>query len=173
MGGSDDPSNIELVTLKEHIQRHKDLYKKYGHWQDKIAYQAMSGLIKSEDVFIQVNKENGKKMGKLNVHHLHTPEVRKKQLERTIEVNKGKKLTTEHKEKIRQKRIGQKQPQIQKDKVRIKKSKWWYITYPDGKTEKIFNLNEFAKQHNLDQGNLVKVSQGVLKQHKKYVCKQA
>lgn len=46
MGGSDNPSNIELLTIEEHAERHRVLFEKYGHPQDEIAYK---GLLKQID----------------------------------------------------------------------------------------------------------------------------
>jgi hypothetical protein len=36
MGGSDDPSNIELITVEEHAQRHYELWLSCDHWEDEI-----------------------------------------------------------------------------------------------------------------------------------------
>ena len=44
-GGIDDPSNIEFLTLEEHINAHKELYEKYGRWQDLLACQMLSGQV--------------------------------------------------------------------------------------------------------------------------------
>lgn len=44
-GGTDDPSNIALLTIEEHAEAHRILYEKYGRWQDKLAWQMLSGQI--------------------------------------------------------------------------------------------------------------------------------
>jgi hypothetical protein len=49
MGGSDDPSNLISLTVEEHAEEHKKLWEKYGHWQDKIAYDMLSGQIGLDD----------------------------------------------------------------------------------------------------------------------------
>ena len=49
MGGSDDPSNLVELTVEEHAEAHKKLYEQYGHWQDKIAWQALAGQIGLDD----------------------------------------------------------------------------------------------------------------------------
>lgn len=59
-----------------------------------------------------------------------------------------------NKEKLRQSRIGFKQPQSQKDSVAKALSKEWTITSPTGDIQKIINLKEFCRENNLDQGNL-------------------
>jgi hypothetical protein len=45
MNGTDDPSNIERVTIEEHAERHKALYEQYGYEQDRIAWLSLSGQI--------------------------------------------------------------------------------------------------------------------------------
>ena len=45
MGGTDDKSNLILLTPRQHALAHKKLYEKYGKWQDKIAYQMLSGQL--------------------------------------------------------------------------------------------------------------------------------
>ena len=163
-GGTDDPSNIVYLTIEEHAEAHKKLYKKYGRWQDKVAYEGLSGQIESKDVIKEVYKQNGL----AQVHHLHTKSVKEKARQRTIEVNKGKVLSKEHKEKLRLARLGQKHKEEDKKKIGKALSKEHIITNPQGKKFVISNLNEFARKNNLDQGNLTKVAQGKLNQHKGY-----
>lgn len=74
--------------------------------------------------------------------------------------------------KMAEMRKGFKQPESQKIKVREKLSKTYIITTPDGNTETIKNLKEYSISHGLDQGNMVAVSKGRLKQHKGYICKK-
>jgi hypothetical protein len=49
IGGSDDPSNLVELTVEEHAEAHRKLYEQYGHWQDKIAYDMLSGQIGLDD----------------------------------------------------------------------------------------------------------------------------
>jgi hypothetical protein len=49
MGGSDDPSNLVELTVEEHAEAHKKLFEQHGHWQDKIAWQALAGQIGLDD----------------------------------------------------------------------------------------------------------------------------
>jgi hypothetical protein len=50
MGGSDDPSNLVELTIEEHAEAHRLLYEKNGHWQDKVAWQGLLGLIPHEKI---------------------------------------------------------------------------------------------------------------------------
>jgi hypothetical protein len=74
------------------------------------------------------------------------------------------------KEKLRLSRIGFKQPQSQKDTLSKKLSKEWLITDLHGNQFKIKNLRKFCIDNNLDQGNMVKVSKGIIKQNKGWKC---
>jgi hypothetical protein len=49
MGGTDDPSNLVELTVEEHAEAHRKLYEQYGNWQDKIAYDMLSGQIGLDD----------------------------------------------------------------------------------------------------------------------------
>jgi len=72
-GGTDDPSNLIKLTLEEHANAHKELFKKYGRWQDEVAYKAISGSIGKEEII---------------------------KLKQSL-ATKGKKQTKEHKEKLK------------------------------------------------------------------------
>ena len=164
MGGTDGPNNLKEVTVEEHAQAHKELYEKYGHWQDKLAWQGLSGQLgNKQKVIEEFYKQNGKQCSK----HL-TKEVRKRAVENARKTNTGRIFTKEHKEKLRLCRLGKKQTDYQKKTVAEKLSKYHIITTPKGKTFEIKNLNEFARNNGLDQGNLTKVAQGKLKHHKGY-----
>jgi len=139
IGGTDEQSNLIELTVEEHANAHKELYDEYGRWQDNVAYKALSGMIGKEEI----------------LHEVFT------------NMNKGRKFTEEHKAKISP--LGRKQPESQKKKVADKLSKEYMITDPQGKTFKIKNLNKFARENNLDQGNCMKVVGGICKQHKGYV----
>lgn len=49
-GGTDDPSNIVLLTIEEHAAAHKLLYEQYGRWQDKFAWLLLSGLVTKDEL---------------------------------------------------------------------------------------------------------------------------
>jgi hypothetical protein len=149
-------------TIEEHAAEHKRLYKVGGHWQDKLAYQGLSGQIESKDVIMEVYKANGK----AQVHHMHTKEIKEKSLKARMKVVKGRTLTPEHLAATRT--WGMKQTDYQKKRAAEALSKTYLITH-NNKTRTIKNLRKFAIEHNLDQGNLTKVAQGKLKQHKGYV----
>ncbi len=119
MGGNNHSSNIELVTVTEHAERHRVLYEQHGHWQDKVAWLAISGYIGQEEIIYEKfrhfrgkkhSEETKKKMSISRTNH--NPFKGKKHSKETIEKmrlastgkknNLGKKWSEEHKEKIRQ-----------------------------------------------------------------------
>jgi hypothetical protein len=87
MGGTDDPSNLVEVTVEQHAELHKQLWEDLGHWQDKIAWQTLSGQINPSEASILAWKEGCKKGG-LAI--------------------KGKKLSEETKRKISLTKMGNK-----------------------------------------------------------------
>ena len=76
MGGSDDPSNLKELTVKQHARAHKKLYKEHGKWQDQIVYKMLSGQITNYEAQQQVRRLAN--LG--NTHfkgHTHTKKTRK------------------------------------------------------------------------------------------------
>jgi hypothetical protein len=65
-GGSDDLTNIKMVTLEQHAEEHKLLWEKYGRQEDFIAWRCLSGQISKEDLINEVRSMNGKRQGKIN-----------------------------------------------------------------------------------------------------------
>lgn len=49
MGGTDDPSNIIELTVEQHAQAHYELWLMCAHWEDEIAWKALSGQIPFEE----------------------------------------------------------------------------------------------------------------------------
>lgn len=69
--------------------------------------------------------------------------------------------TKEYKQKLRKpKRNGHGQ------KIANSIAFYWWVTFPNGKQEKIFNLQQFCREQNLAPGNLYKTLKGTIKQHK-------
>lgn len=50
MGGTNDPENLIELTVEEHAEAHRKLYEEHGHWQDHVAWKALSGQIESDDI---------------------------------------------------------------------------------------------------------------------------
>jgi hypothetical protein len=104
-GGSDDPSNIETITIEEHADRHKKLWETFGRRQDKDAWQALSGIITRKDIILEALRRSGKITGdKTSREHL-----------RNIaalggKAKKGILHTTEAKERMSKVKMGSQNP---------------------------------------------------------------
>lgn len=57
MGGTDDPSNLIELTIEEHAEAHRLLYEQHGRWQDKLAWQGLSGMIDQSEIIRQKQSE--------------------------------------------------------------------------------------------------------------------
>jgi len=161
IGGTDDPSNLVKLTIEEHAQAHKELYEKYGRWQDNFAWQGLSGMIGKEEMMRKIFSITGK----MNKGRPKTGDLRRYGV-----ANKGKKHTKEHNKKISESLMGHVQPQSQKDKVAKALCKPYQIIEPNGNVVMIENLNKYCRENNLDVGNMTKVAQGKARQHKGYEC---
>jgi hypothetical protein len=61
VGGSNDPSNIIVLTIEEHAEAHRILYEQHGRWQDKLAYLGLLKMIGNEEIIRAKQVEGGKK----------------------------------------------------------------------------------------------------------------
>ena len=69
VGGSDDSSNLVLLTVEEHAEEHRKLWETHGRWQDKIAWKTLSGQITIQEAHEQMMKYD---------NPMHRPEVLEK-----------------------------------------------------------------------------------------------
>jgi len=60
MGGTYDAHNVVRVNVAMHAFLHKCLWETHGRWQDRIAWQVLSGMISKEVGRIQAVSEMGK-----------------------------------------------------------------------------------------------------------------
>lgn len=60
VGGTDDPTNIQYLSIKEHADAHRLLFEQYGRWQDRVAWLGLSGAISREEATFMAQSENGK-----------------------------------------------------------------------------------------------------------------
>ena len=60
IGGTDDPSNLIMLTVSEHAEAHKKLYEESGRWEDKIAWQGLSGMIGHDEIIREKQSLGGK-----------------------------------------------------------------------------------------------------------------
>ena len=105
MGGSDDPKNLKELTVKQHARAHKKLFKQHGKWEDKIAYEMLSGQITNYEAKQEVrrlaNLGNKNSVGRIN------PKWHNLILSKTMKESRSKHKTMghfeEHTEKTKKK----------------------------------------------------------------------
>lgn len=73
-GGSDHPDNLVELTVEEHAEAHRQLYEKYGRWQDRVAWLSLSGIMKDAERIYEIarNSNLGNPTG-----YTHSDEMRK------------------------------------------------------------------------------------------------
>jgi len=159
MGGTDDPSNIETITITEHADRHRVLYETHGHWQDKLAWEGLSKQISKEEITKRIQKapkseewkrKMSEKMKGAGNHRYGKPGTML-----------GKKTSEAAKELQRQFHIG-----------KTFKACQWEITHPNGMKEVVTNLSAYCRANKFHQGTMVMVSQGLRESYKGYRCKK-
>ena len=141
-GGTDDSSNIVMLTVKEHAEAHRKLYEEHGRWQDKVAHRMLSGQITAQEATIEAIKktqtgrkhsfEEIEKRKKSLIGKKHSEETKKKMSlnngmkGKTLSENqkkilsvthKGKILSEHHKEILRQTHLGKTKPLDQRKKM--------------------------------------------------------
>ena len=97
MGGTNDPSNLVELTIEEHAEAHRLLFEKYGKWQDELAWKTLSGQIPIAEAIKTAQRLANS--GENNPWH--KPGMREKHRKALT----GRKLSEEHKAKIRAKSI--------------------------------------------------------------------
>jgi hypothetical protein len=75
--------------------------------------------------------------------------------------------------KISEANRGQKRTADTKQKMAVAKAQAWIVTSPNGIEETIMNLRQFCREQDIDQGNMVKVSKGLLPATKGWTCRKA
>jgi hypothetical protein len=61
MGGSNSKDNLVELSIEEHANAHKKLWEEYGHQEDYLAWQGLSGLMTKEELVKEMLKMAGRK----------------------------------------------------------------------------------------------------------------
>ena len=107
-GGTDDESNLISLTVEEHAEAHKKLYKEHGRWQDKLAWQGLSKMIDREEIISTILSQPRTEEWKQKISEAH--KGMKKPWARGGVGNLGKPKTEEHRRKLSEAHKGMKKP---------------------------------------------------------------
>lgn len=73
-GGSDDPSNLVLLTIEEHAKAHRLLYEEHGRLGDFYAWKGLSGQIDMSEekfkMYQEIIADKTKQRVRDGTHHL-------------------------------------------------------------------------------------------------------
>ncbi len=111
MGGTNEAANITELTVDEHAEAHRLLFEEHGHWQDYVAWKALSGQITTDEIRRLV-------VSLANTGRKHTPEaIEKIKKARSKQNSFGWTRSQEANDKVRQARLGTKQSTKTKSKI--------------------------------------------------------
>ena len=167
-GGSNDASNLIVITVEDHAAAHKLLFEQYGRWQDRIAWLGLSGQKDKKTLCIESSKSAW-----LGKHHDANTiiTIRNCALEQWKRLDDPRK-SVEHRKKVSEnQKVLQNLPEIRKKRSDTL-SKMWELTDPSGNIFVIKNLQEFCVQNNLMSSNMKKVANGIRNHHKNWKCKR-
>ena len=158
MGGTDDPSNLINLTIEEHAEAHRMLYEEHGKWEDKIAWQMLSGQISNAEAANEVRRlaNLGKRLSeetkrKISSRKTNPPKETRKRMSIAKTGNKnrlGKKHTDETKEELRKASMGNKNGCISGYKLddTFKEKKRKYMSDPNNNPSKRPEVKEKLRQ---------------------------
>lgn len=163
MGGTDEPSNLIKLTIEEHAVAHKTLWEEHGLWQDKIAWQMLSGQISGAEAAQEVRRlaNLGKKKSeetkkKISISKSNPSMITRKKMSVAKKGNKhrlGKEHTDETKEKCRIAAINQEKRNTGGYKLDddFKEKKRKYMSDPDNNPAKRPDVREKLRKAALNR----------------------
>jgi hypothetical protein len=174
MGGTDDSTNLIKLTVSEHAEAHRILFKKYGKKEDELAWRGLSRLIDKPELEHELRLEINRKISESNKGKIPWNKGKK-----GVQVSpfKNKKLPEEwcknmKKPKKNTKNMGRYQRTDEiKQKVINCVSDWELIT-PKGEIIIVKNLKKYCKENNMSYVTMFAVSKGKRHQYKGWKCKK-
>ena len=101
-GGTDDPENMVRLTTAEHAEAHRLLYEEHGRFQDKLAWQGLSGRIGKEEIIKELQSQPRSEETKQKMRGPKTEEHKAKlRGPRGEQANMRKPKSAEHKANMR------------------------------------------------------------------------
>ncbi len=102
MGGTYDPGNVVLLTVKQHAAAHKKLWEQYGKYEDWLAWKTLSGQISKKELTKELEELRRKHISEGMMGRSVSLETRQK-ISRS---NKGKPKSEEHKANLSKAKLG-------------------------------------------------------------------
>ena len=102
MGGTYEPSNIVLLTIKQHAAAHKKLFKNYGKYEDFLAWKALSGQIDKKELTAELELLRRKHISEGSKGHVVSAATRLK----ISTANAGKPKSLKHRASLSAARMG-------------------------------------------------------------------
>lgn len=65
-GGTDDPSNLVLLSIADHASAHLSLFGQFGRREDRLAWMSLSGMLSKEEIIYEaclIGAANGGRIG--------------------------------------------------------------------------------------------------------------
>jgi len=163
---------LELVEIPNSIvarsQRRDYLIQYEQKWIDHFnSFEGGYNLVPSagSNLGMVVSEETRSKLRKARSSYKPTDET----CERISKSLKGRRFTDEHRAKLSQTRKGMKFTDETKERLAQSHAKQRYlVTFPDGETVEITNLNGFCKKYNLNRTGMGRVCNGKLPIYKGY-----
>jgi hypothetical protein len=107
MGGTNDPSNLIELTVKEHAEAHRKLYEEYGRHQDKRAWLGLAKIMTGEEIIKEILTSPKSEEHKRKISEAHKGKPKPWLIgTRNGAGNAGKPKSEEHKRKIAESHTG-------------------------------------------------------------------
>lgn len=90
MGGTDDPSNLVLLTIEQHAEAHRLLFQQYGRWEDELAWKGLTEQISKDEI---LRRTFANKLGKKRPQEV---------TDKIVAKQKGQKRSEETKARMRE-----------------------------------------------------------------------
>jgi len=159
MGGTNDDSNLILLTVEEHAEEHLKLFNAHKKIEDWYAYLALSGQISSDEARRSVCRER-----MLKNNPMHDKNI----VEKAQKKRSSYKPSEETKKKISNSLLGKckkNTENMNKDKI-----KTYLIITPTNEHLIVSHLRNFCLENNLTESLMYKVASGCRNHHKGYKC---
>lgn len=147
--------NTVWLTIEQHTQAHQFLYELFGNEYDRIAFQALAGMIGREDAITHAQKVAARRpkssacRKKMSLSH---KQLYKKYGHHLLGVPKSRETCRK---------------MAQTKELR---GPWWVVKTPAGRIETIKNLARYCRENGLANSSMCHVAKGNMVVHRGFHC---